>query len=70
MGAGAAGGVVAAGGTSGTMLNGVPVTCTPTPITGSVTGQSVDLYSYYGALPAKTSSNYIPVTADFSAFAK
>jgi hypothetical protein len=29
-----------------------------------------DPYSYYGALPSKGSSDYIPVTADFSAFSK
>ena len=30
----------------------------------------VDNYSYYGALPTKGSNNYIPITADFSAFSK
>jgi hypothetical protein len=30
--------------------------------------QSMDQYSYYGALPAKGSANYMPVTADFSSF--
>jgi hypothetical protein len=30
--------------------------------------QSMDQYSYYGALPAKKTGNYIPVTADFSSF--
>jgi hypothetical protein len=30
---------------------------------------SADNYSYYGALPSK-GSNYIPITADFSAFKK
>ena len=30
--------------------------------------QSMDQYSYYGALPAKKPGNYIPVTADFSSF--
>ena len=30
--------------------------------------QSMDQYSYYGKLPAKNQSNYIPVTADFSSF--
>jgi hypothetical protein len=30
----------------------------------------VDNYSYYGALPSKGSSNYMPITADFSAFGK
>jgi hypothetical protein len=29
----------------------------------------IDNYSYYGALPNK-GSNYIPITANFSAFAK
>jgi len=31
---------------------------------------STDQYSYYGALPSKGNSNYMPVTADFSAFGK
>ena len=35
---------------------------------GGVSG--VDNYSYYGALPSKGSNNYIPITADFSAFSK
>jgi len=30
----------------------------------------VDTYSYYGALPTKGSSNFMPVTADFSTFRK
>ena len=30
--------------------------------------QSMDQYSYFGALPAKKSGNYMPVTADFSSF--
>jgi hypothetical protein len=38
---------------------------------GTTTGtQSGDQYSYYGALPSKGDSNYIPVTADFSAFGR
>jgi hypothetical protein len=36
--------------------------------TGGVSG--VDNYSYYGALSSKGSNNFIPVTADFSAFSK
>ncbi len=39
----------------------------PTP-TGTAPG--TDPYSYYGRLPNRGSSNYIPVTADFSAFGK
>lgn len=39
----------------------------PTPVSG-VPG--ADPYSYYGKLPNKASSNYIPITADFSAFSK
>jgi hypothetical protein len=31
---------------------------------------STDQYSYYGSLPNKGSSNYMPLTADFSAFGK
>jgi hypothetical protein len=31
---------------------------------------STDQYSYYGALPSKGNSNYMPVTADFSSFGK
>jgi hypothetical protein len=30
--------------------------------------QYIDQYSYYGALPSKGNSNFMPVTADFSAF--
>ena len=30
--------------------------------------QTMDQYSYYGTLPAKGTSNYMPVTADFSTF--
>jgi len=38
---------------------------------GTTTGtQSGDQYSYYGALPSKGDSNYIPITADFSAFGR
>ena len=38
---------------------------------GGVSGAAgVDNYSYYGALPSKGSNNYIPITADFSAFSK
>jgi len=42
------------------------------PIQGGCQGPNmgVDFYSYYGALPSKTASNYLPVTADFSSFAK
>ena len=37
---------------------------------GSVPGQTkIDNYSYYGAVQSK-GSNYMPVTADFSAFRK
>jgi len=31
---------------------------------------AIDQYSYYGSLPAKPASNYMPVTADFSAFGR
>jgi hypothetical protein len=34
------------------------------------TAPGADPYSYYGALPSKGQSNYIPITADFSAFSK
>jgi len=38
---------------------------------GTTTGtQSGDQYSYYGALPSKGDSNYMPITADFSAFGR
>ena len=30
--------------------------------------QTVDQYSYYGQLPSKGNSNFLPVTTDFSAF--
>ena len=32
--------------------------------------QSVDNTNYFGALPNKPSTNYMPVTADFSAFSR
>jgi hypothetical protein len=32
--------------------------------------QYSDQYSYYGTLPAKKQSNFIPITADFSKFGK
>ena len=32
--------------------------------------QPVDQYNYYGQLPTRGSSSYIPITADFSAFGK
>jgi hypothetical protein len=38
---------------------------------GQVGGyQYPDLYSYYGALPDRKTTNYMPVTADFSSFRK
>ena len=33
-------------------------------------GSNVDIYSQYGALPSKGSSNYRPITTDFSSFRK
>ena len=36
---------------------------------GTVAASGIDNYSYYGALPSK-GANYIPITADFSAFSK
>ena len=53
-------------GTSGTAGTTAGVVGTGIPTRG-VNG--VDNYSYYGALPSK-GGNYIPITADFSAFAK
>ena len=38
-------------------------------IGGYNTGNSIDKYSYYGALPSK-GGNFIPITSDFSAFGK
>jgi len=32
--------------------------------------QNIDQYSYYGALPSKGDSNYMPMTADFSKFGR
>jgi hypothetical protein len=58
-------------GTNGVMQNGVMqngVLLNGNPVMGSVTGQPIDVYSYYGALPAKTSSDFRPLTADFSKF--
>jgi hypothetical protein len=38
---------------------------------GTTTGtQSGDQYSYYGALPSKGDSNYMPINADFSKFGR
>jgi len=37
---------------------------------GSAPGSSVDIYSQYGAMPSKGSSNYRPITTDFSSFRK
>ena len=37
---------------------------------GSAPGSNVDIYSQYGALPSKGSSNYRPITTDFSSFRK
>jgi hypothetical protein len=37
---------------------------------GSYGGQTIDNTTYYGALPEKPSSNYMPITADFSAFSR
>jgi len=38
---------------------------------GTTTGtQSGDQYSYYGALPSKGDSNYLPLNSDFSKFAR
>lgn len=60
-------------GTSGPGSSGPAGTGGPGTGSGGVsyTGpQSMDQYSYYGALPAKAASNYMPVTADFSTFRK
>ena len=37
---------------------------------GSAPGSNVDIYSQYGAMPSKGSSNYRPITTDFSSFRK
>ena len=37
---------------------------------GSYGGQMVDNTTYFGALPERPSTNYMPITADFSAFAR
>ena len=37
---------------------------------GVNTVPGVDNYSYYGAVPSKSSGNFIPITTDFSAFGK
>jgi hypothetical protein len=61
------------GGTAGPGSSGLAGTGGPGTGSGGVsyTGpQSMDQYSYYGALPAKAASNYMPVTADFSTFRK
>jgi hypothetical protein len=39
-------------------------------MTPGTQNQYNDPYSYYGQLPAKGPANFMPVTADFSAFAK
>jgi hypothetical protein len=62
--------------TTTTGPNGKPVTIKRTEGAfqspyGTTTGtQSGDQYSYYGALPSKGDSNYLPVNADFSKFAR
>lgn len=38
--------------------------------TASMGTQNADQYSYYGALPVKGDSNFMPVTADFSSFSR
>ena len=40
------------------------------PVAANQRNMGVDYYSYYGALPAKTASNYQPTTAQFCAFGK
>jgi hypothetical protein len=40
------------------------------PMVLGTQNQYTDQYSYYGTLPAKKSTNYMPVTADFSKFGK
>jgi len=37
---------------------------------GSYGGQTIDNTTYYGALPDRPSANYMPITADFSAFSR
>jgi hypothetical protein len=37
---------------------------------GPYGGQTIDNTTYYGALPDRPSANYMPVTADFSAFSR
>lgn len=41
-----------------------------TPMAVGTQNQYADQYSYYGTLPAKKTSNYMPITADFSKFGK
>ena len=70
---GSASGVPGTGGPGvpGTGGPGVPGTGGPGAGSAGVSysgPQSMDQYSYYGALPAKKAGNYIPVTADFSSF--
>jgi hypothetical protein len=42
----------------------------PNTSTGDATGMNTgkDMYSYFGALPNKGESDFIPVNSDFSAF--
>jgi hypothetical protein len=40
------------------------------PNLGTNNQPAMDQYSYYGSLPAKQATNFMPVTADFSAFAR
>jgi len=66
-------GTTGSGGTTGTVVGSGGLSGTGGPGTGSGSvsysgPQSMDQYSYYGALPAKAASNYMPVTADFSSF--
>ena len=58
-------GQVGAGGASGTGVKGGSSGYSQISSAGP---QTMDQYSYYGALPPKGASNFMPVTADFSTF--
>ena len=54
---------------AGLVQGGMPVGVQPSCNMGCA-NMGVDYYSYYGALPTKTASNYMPATASFCSFGR
>ena len=69
-GSGVSGATVGPGATGGTGATGVSGARGSSGYSqiSSAGPQTMDQYSYYGTLPAKGASNFMPVTADFSTF--